>query len=191
MGSLEGNKAVAAVLVGGIAFMLSTVVADALVHPVELKESAIKIEGVAAPAAASAEAVQAPEPIGPYLAAADPASGEGLTKKLCVACHSFDEGGKAGVGPNLYGVVGGPHGHMEGYSYSAAIKGKAGPWTYDELNVWLLKPAAYAPGTKMGFAGLASEKQRADVIDYLHTLSHNPEPLPAPGADPAKAQPAK
>jgi cytochrome c len=178
---MEINKVFAAVLVGGIAFMLSTVIADGLVHPVELKQSAIKIEGVEAPAAAPAggDAPKPSAPIATLLASADPVAGEGVTKKLCVACHSFNEGGKAGVGPNLYGVVGGPHGHMEGYSYSAAIKAKTGPWNFEELNEWLTKPSAYAPGTKMGFAGLANEKQRADVIDYLRTLSHNPVPLPA------------
>ncbi len=180
MDSMDVNKVFAAVLVSGIAFMLSTVISDALVHPVELKTSAIKIEGAVAPAAAAAPAAAEPsQPIGPFLAAADPGAGEALTKKLCVACHTFAEGGKAGVGPNLYGVVGGPHAHMVGFNYSDALKGKAGPWTYDELNEWLTKPAAYAPGTKMGFAGLSSEKQRAEIIDYLHTLSHTPEPLPS------------
>ena len=70
---------------------------------------------------------------------------------------------------------------MVGYSYSSAIKSKKGPWTFDELNEWLKKPSAYAPGTKMGFAGISDDKERADVIDYLHTLSHTPEPLPTPG----------
>ncbi len=178
MDSMEVNKVFAAVLVSGIAFMLSTVISDALVHPVELAKSAIHIEGAEAAAPAAAPAPEPSAPIGPFLAAADPAAGEALTKKLCVACHTFAEGGKAGVGPNLYGVVGGPHAHMVGFSYSDALKAKTGPWTYDELNEWLTKPAAYAPGTKMGFAGLGSEKQRADIIDYLHTLSHTPEPLP-------------
>ena len=116
------------------------------------------------------------------LAKADPAKGEALTKKLCASCHTFDQGGKAGVGPNLYGVVGGPHGHMEGFNYSAALKGKQGPWTFDELNTWLHKPSSYAPGTRMAFAGINNAQERADVIDYLRTLSPNPEPLPAASA---------
>jgi cytochrome c len=139
------------------------------------------------PAGAAPAQEAKPQPIGPLLASADPAAGDALTKKLCAACHTFNEGGKAGVGPNLFGVVGAPHGHMEGFAYSSALKGKQGPWNYDELNEWLTKPSAYAPGTKMTFAGLSSEKQRADVIAYLRTLSHNPEPLPAaaPAAAPA------
>ena len=85
---------------------------------------------------------------------------------------------------------------MVGYEYSAALKGKQGPWTYDELYQWLKKPSAYAPGTKMSYAGLADPKKRADIIDYLHTLSHSPEALPAPpppgsapAATPASAVP--
>jgi cytochrome c len=139
---------------------------EAELHPVSAS--------AAAPAAAPGDA-----PIGPLLAAADPARGEADTKKLgCIACHTFASGGKAGLGPNLYGVVGAPHAHMEGFNYSAALKAHQGPWTYDELNVWLKKPAAYAPGTKMTFVGVADEKDRADIIAYLRTLAANPEPLP-------------
>jgi cytochrome c len=49
----------------------------------------------------------------------------------------------------------------------------------------------------MTFAGLPRGQQRADVIDFLHTLSDSPLALPAaasnapaPGAAPAAAAPA-
>lgn len=124
-------------------------------------------------------------PIAPLLASADSAAGEAYAKKVCVACHSLNEGGKAVIGPNLYGVVGGPHGHMQGFNYTNGLKSKPGPWTYDELNAWLSSPNSYAPGTRMAFPGIKNDKLRADVIAYLRTLSHNPEPLPSspPAAD--------
>ena len=180
MDSMEINKLAAAVLVAGIAFAVSGVISDAVVHPTRLTKAAIAIDvpQAAAPAAPAAPAV----PIATLLASADPAAGEAYTKTVCAACHTFNEGGRAGVGPNLYGVLGGPHAHMVGFDYSTALKSKTGPWTYDELNEWLTKPSAYAPGTKMGFAGISNDKTRANVIDYLHTLSHNPEPLPTPPA---------
>ncbi len=179
MDSMEVNKACAAVLVAGITFMVAGLVGDELVHPKRLATSAIKIDmPTAAGPAIVAEAVD--PPVAVELVSADPAQGEALVKgQGCVACHSFNEGGKAGVGPNLYGVLGAPHGHMVGYEYSAALKAKQGPWTYDELYSWLRKPSAYAPGTKMSYAGLADPKKRADIIDYLRSLSHSPEPLPA------------
>ncbi len=153
-------------------------------NPVPLPtEAEIKADQASAkPTASAAPASGGPAPsFNAMLASADPAAGQKLTMQQgCVACHSFNEGGKAGIGPNLYGVVGAPHGHMAGYDYSAALKAKQGPWTYDELNTWLAKPAAYAPGTKMTYAGLADEKKRADIVAYLRTLSPHPEPLPAP-----------
>jgi cytochrome c len=190
MNSLEVNKSAAAVLVAGVAFMFFTVLSDDLVSPNHLSKPAIKIEGASAPAEGGGPAAE--EPIAALLASADPKAGQADTAKLgCVACHSFNEGGKAGIGPNLYGVVGGPHAHMVGYEYSAALKAKQGPWTFDELNEWLKKPAAYAPGTKMTYAGIADPKVRADVIDYLHTLAATPVALPAAPPPKAAAAPAE
>ena len=182
MESLESTKVFAAVLLAGIAFVGSGLVGGALVHPKQLKEAAIKIDlpaagGGTATAAAGAE----DQPIAALLVSADAGRGEGLTKSQgCVACHSFNEGGKAGIGPNLYGVLGEPIGVKEGYTFSAALTAKGPkPWTYDELSTWLKKPAAYAPGTKMTYAGLTDEKKRADIIMYLRSLSATPEALPA------------
>ena len=180
MDTMEVNKAVAAVLVAGIAFFITGTIGIGLVHERPLKEPAIKIEGVPAAPAANTPAPEAElPPIATYMATADESAGEAYAKKVCAACHTFAQGQPAGVGPNLYGVVGGPHAHMQGFNYSDALKAKKGPWTYDELNHWLYKPSAYAPGTRMSFAGIPSEKERANVIDYLRSLSPHPEPLPS------------
>jgi cytochrome c len=189
MDPMEINKAVAAVLVAGIVFFLSGTIGIVLVHEKPLKQPAIKIE---MPEAASPSGQPAPQlaPIAPLLAKADPVAGEADVKKVgCTACHTFTEGGKAGVGPNLYGVVGGPHAHMQGFEYSTALKSKTGPWTFDELNEWLRQPSAYAPGTRMSFAGIKNDQERANVIDYLRTLSPQPQPLPAVTEAPAAPAP--
>jgi cytochrome c len=179
MDSLELNKAAAAVLLAGIAFVGSGLLGKALVDP----EIPAKVHiAVAEPEGATAvAAAPAPVPISVLLVSANAKEGEAQTKQQgCVACHTFNKGGKAGIGPNLYGVVGGPHGHMEGYDYSSALKSKKGPWTFAELNEWLTKPSAYAPGTKMTFAGLPDAKKRADIIEYLRENADNPVPKPKP-----------
>jgi cytochrome c len=191
MDSIEVTKVSTAVLVAGIAYFMTGLIGADLIHPEHLAKPAIEIKGAAPEATSAAPAAEASlPPIAPLLASADPAAGETTFKQLCSACHTANDGGKAGIGPNLYNVVGGPHGHMEGFNYTAGLKAKAGPWTFDELNEWLHKPSAYVPGTRMTFAGIANEKTRANVIDYLHTLSPNPVPLPAANAAPASAAPA-
>lgn len=188
MSSLETNKVFAAALIAGITFVGSGLVGSALLKPKPLAQTAIKID---LPEAAGAVAAAPEQPIAVLLASADAGRGEaGVRAQGCVACHNFNDGGKAGVGPNLYGVVGGPHGHQEGFAYSAVLKGKAGPWTLDEMNEWLLKPAAYAPGTKMTYAGLADAKKRADIIMYLRSLSATPVALPAAPAPSTTAEAA-
>jgi cytochrome c len=179
--SLEVNKAFAAVLTAGVCFMTAGLIGELLIHPKRPATPAIAISGAqprqaAAPAAPAAPAV---EPIGPLLAAANVDNGRTLAQRQCGSCHTFNEGGRHGVGPNLWGIVGANHARAEGFRYSAAIQAKASePWTYEALNAFIANPRAAMPGTTMGFNGLANPQQRADVIAFLRTLSANPVPLP-------------
>jgi cytochrome c len=176
MNTMELNKGVAALLIAGLVFAVAGQFGNILVKVVPLEKSAITIEV----ASATAAPPEKPKSLGVLLAAADPARGKMASlKNACIACHTFDQGGKAGVGPNLYNVVGGPRAHMPGYDYSGAMKAKGGTWTYESLNEWLTKPAAFLPGTKMTFLGVASPEERADIIAYLRSLTPDAPPLPA------------
>jgi cytochrome c len=177
--SLEFNKAAAAVLTAGITFMVTGLVGQFLVSPPRLHEAAIATGEPVAAAAPSAPAGPTVEPISPLLAAANVDTGRGLAQRLCASCHNFAQGGPNGVGPNLYGVVGGPHAHAQGFNYSAALRALHDkPWDYEALNAFLAKPSAAVSGTRMAFAGINSAAQRADVIAYLRSLDPSPKPLP-------------
>lgn len=142
------------------------------------------IEGVAAEGEGAGEV-----PIATLLASADLAKGEATFAK-CASCHTINSGGANGIGPNLFGVVGKPVGsHVAGFAYSDALKGKGGDWSFDNLNEWLKSPKAFAPGTKMTFAGLSKPEDRANLIAWMNTQGSN-LPLPAAEAAPAAAEAA-
>jgi cytochrome c len=126
-------------------------------------------------------------PIATLLATADPAKGAEVFKK-CAACHSVDQGAPNGIGPNLYATVGEAIAEGKGgFAFSDALKAKGGKWDFDALNAWLTNPSKFANGTKMTFAGLPKEQDRANVIVYLNSMGSN-LPLPAaPAAAPAAA----
>ncbi len=179
MADLELNKLFAAPLVAGVVFMGAGVIGELTVRPHHLHESAIQIGAPAAPAAAAAPAAPALEPVGPLLAAANADTGRQLAARNCASCHSFNEGGRAGVGPNLYGIVNRHHAAMEGFNYSAANRALSDKlWDYEAINTFINAPARAMPGTRMAFAGLANPQQRADVIAYLRSLAGSPAPLP-------------
>ena len=115
--------------------------------------------------------------ISALMAMGDIATGEKVFKK-CAACHSIVKGGKNNIGPALYNVVGRQVGSISDYKYSKALSGYNKKWTIEELNGYLIKPAKWIKGTKMAFAGLRKEKDRASVIKYLNQNSDNPIPLP-------------
>ena len=127
--------------------------------------------------------------LGTVLAAADPAAGEKLFAK-CTACHTINAGGANGIGPNLNGVMGKPIGkHVPGFAYSSDLSGHGGNWDYANMDAWLKSPKAFAPGTKMSFAGLSKPEDRANIMAYLKANGGGPE-FPAPKAADAPADPA-
>jgi cytochrome c len=129
-------------------------------------------------AAGGAAAPAAIEPLPVRLAKADAAKGQSSAKK-CAACHVFEKGGPNKVGPDLYGVVERPVASHEGFNYSAALKGKGGNWTFDDIDKFITNPKGYVPGTIMAFAGISNPQERADIIAYLRGLADSPVPLPA------------
>ena len=115
--------------------------------------------------------------IAALLSPGDLAHGEKVFKK-CSACHSIKSGGGNKIGPALYNVVGRKVGVLDDYKYSKALAEYEKNWSFEELNGFLLKPKDWIKGTKMAYAGLRKEKDRASVILYLNKYSDSPLPLP-------------
>lgn len=176
------------VLAGGIAALGLSILSGMYFKPHHGEEKGVTIEGVEEEAAAGGG--EADKPIAFYLASADPAKGADVFKK-CAACHTVDKGGKSGTGPNLWGALGKPHGHVPGFAYSDALKAVPGVWDWDSMSAWLKSPKAYAKGTKMTFAGLSKPEDRANIIAYLNQNSDSPMPLPAAPAEGAAPAPAE
>jgi cytochrome c len=107
-----------------------------------------------------------------------------------MACHNAEHGGANQLGPNLWDVIGEPIGQGKGFAFSDALSKKGGTWNWDNLSQWLDSPKAFAPGTKMTFAGLSNPQDRANVIAFLNAHSDAPKPLPAAPAE-AAAKPGE
>jgi cytochrome c len=193
MNSFELNKILGAILGTCLITLALNIAAGAIFAPEKPAKPGYAI-AVTAQGEGDKTAAKAPEePMEAMMASASVEKGQ-ATAKQCQACHTFEKGGPNRVGPNLWGIVGRPRASEAGFNYSAAMKAKGGTWTFGELYAFLANPRGYIPGTAMTFAGLSRGQQRADVIDYLHTLADNPEPLPkaaaatpAPAAKPAEA----
>jgi cytochrome c len=190
MNSFELNKVLGAVL-GTCLFLVAMHIASgAIFTPSVPAKPGYEIEVKAEGPAEGAAAAPAEVPIETLLATASTQAGQS-NSKVCLTCHNMGKGQGAKVGPDLYGVVGRPVASEAGFNYSAPLKALGGNWTFDSLNKWLANPRGDVPGTLMTFGGIPSEKQRADVIDYLNSNSDSPQPLPkAAEAAPAPAAPA-
>ena len=179
MDSFEINKIVAAVLMVALLVIGIGKLSDVIFH-VEKPETpgyAVEVEQVSTTSSSTTIAADEKVDIAALMAMGDIASGEKIFKK-CAACHSIIKGGKNAIGPALYNVVGRKVGSVEDYKYSKALAAYEKEWTLEELNGYLTKPAKWIKGTKMAFAGLRKEADRASVIKYLNENSDNPVPLP-------------
>ena len=152
-------------------------VSNALVSVHELEKPAIAVSE-AAPEAAGGEKPAELPPISPKLKDANVEHGAQIFKQQCSTCHTIDKGGANKVGPNQWAVIGRKKASHEGFSYSSALQAKGGEWTYEDINHMIFKPQAFVKGTKMAFAGMPKEQDRADTIAYLRTMNDNPPPLP-------------
>jgi cytochrome c len=191
MDSFELNKIIGAILgtllfVMGAGFLAEAIYAPRAAGPgYELPEPA----GTEA-STAGGEQEAAPIDIGTLLAAANVEQGAASVGR-CKGCHNFEQGAGNKQGPELYGVVGRPIASHPGFTYSDGMKAHAEggkTWTYEELNGFLHAPKDWVKGTKMSFAGLKDDKERANVIAYLASISPGAPAFPAPEAAPAPAE---
>ena len=179
MDSFEINKIVAAVLMVALLVIGIGKLSDVIFH-VEKPEKpgySVEVEAATTVSASSSSSEVEKIDIAALMTIGDIATGEKVFKK-CAACHSIVKGGKNAIGPALYNVVGRKVGAVEEYKYSKALAAYDKEWTFEELNGFLKKPAKYIKGTKMAYAGLRKESDRASVIKYLNENSDSPIPLP-------------
>ena len=180
MDSFELNKIIAAVLMVALLIIGIGKLSDVIFHVEKPKTPGYTVdvkEAIVAKSQKSSETAIEKIDIAALMALGDLATGEKVFKK-CAACHSIVKGGKNNIGPALYNVVGRKVGAVSDYKYSKALSGYDKEWSFEELNGYLIKPAKWIKGTKMAFAGLRKEKDRASVILYLNENADNPLPLP-------------
>lgn len=174
---LEINKIIASILLAGIIAMVAGFVSNGLYggghggHEEAKRSYTIEGAEMAADTGSAPAAEEKPVDIAEFMKTADAKAGEAQVKK-CTACHTFDKGGKNGVGPNQWALVGSDFAHKEGYAYSEALKALHGKkkWGAQELSDFLANPKKYIPGNKMSFAGIKNPQDRANLIAYLATL---------------------
>jgi len=179
MDSFEINKIVAAILMVAL-LMIGIGKISGIIFYVEKPKVlgyTVETNQVASNSNTEAKTVEEKVDISALMAMGDAVSGEKVFKK-CAACHSIIKGGKNKIGPALYNVVGRKVGDISDYKYSKALAAYGKEWTFEELNGFLIKPTKWVKGTKMAYAGLRKEKDRASVIKYLNKNSDNPLPLP-------------
>ena len=179
MDSFEVNKIIAAILLIALIVIGIGKISDLAFYVDKPEKSAYKVEILETDSVAASKIDKVVEKVDivALLALGDISHGEKVFKK-CAACHLVNKGGENKIGPALYGVIGRKVASKKDYKYSKAMANYDKDWTFEEMNGYLKKPQSYIKGTKMAFAGLRKEKDRASVILYLNQNSDNPVPLP-------------
>ena len=177
MDGFELNKIIAAILATVVVVFGINKVTDIIFTPDKPQQSAYKVEKIEPALASASSAGQAAVGINELLAMGNVEHGEKVFKR-CSACHMIAAGGKNMIGPNLWSVIGKKTGVESGYKYSKALATYGKEWTFAEMNGFLIKPSAHIKGTKMAFAGLKKEKDRASVILFMNSKSDSPLPTP-------------
>ena len=179
MDSFEINKIIAAVLLIALIVIGIGKISDIAFHVDKPEKSAYKvdIQESSQISNSTAEKIEEKVDISALLALGDISHGEKVFKK-CSACHLINKGGENKIGPGLYGIIGRKVASKQDYKYSKALVEYKKNWSFEELNGFLIKPQKWIKGTKMAYAGLRKEKDRASVILYLNKYSDNPLPLP-------------
>ena len=180
MDSFEINKIVAAVLMVALLVIGIGKLSNIIFYVENPKTPGYAVEVEQASATNTQSNIETTEEkvdIAALMAMGDIGNGEKIFKK-CAACHSIVKGGANKIGPALYNVVGRKVGSVNDYKYSKALSEYEKDWSFEELNGYLIKPAKWIKGTKMAFAGLRKEKDRASVILFMNTKSNSPKPLP-------------
>ena len=181
MDSFEINKIIASILLVALLIIGISKISNVIFKVEKLESSAYKVEipdsGVKEIGVDKSKQAEEKVDISALMALADINHGEKVFKK-CSACHSIEAGGGNNIGPALYNVVGRKIAAIEDYKYSKALINYKKNWSFEELNGFLIKPAKWIKGTKMAYAGLRKEKDRASVIKYLNKNADSPLPLP-------------
>ena len=177
MDGFELNKIIAAILATVVVVFSINKFADILFRADKPPQSAYKVERIEPTLTSASNTGQAAVGINELLAMGSIEHGEKVFKR-CSACHMIAAGGKNMIGPNLWSVLGRTTAAVEGYKYSKALAAYGKTWTFEEMNGFLMKPSAHIKGTKMAFAGLKKEKDRASVILFMNSKSDSPLPTP-------------
>jgi len=171
------NKILVSIVFAVILIVGINKITDSIFYVEKPEQSAYQVASVTTDAStASAETSSETGNIMALFASTSAAEGAKVFKK-CAACHSIAEGGKNKIGPALWGVLGRQAGSLPDYKYSKAMAAYGKKWSFEEMNGFLIKPKDWIKGTKMTYAGLKSEKERAAVILYMNENTNSPLPI--------------